>query len=107
MMGGDSLLDAPLLTLNEIFAMCLKVAAQPEEAIELYMAADRPRQALAILNQQLSSAMERGVDEAGSGLGSTGAGKECGSGQLASTMPVSPALGCPVRGFNSHWHSAP
>ena len=51
------------------------MAAQPEEAIELYMAADRPRQALAILNQQLSSAMERGVEEAVSGRDVTGAGE--------------------------------
>ena len=55
-----------------------QVAAQPEEAIELYMAADRPRQALAILNQQLSSAMERGVEEAVSGMGvAGGAGEHC------------------------------
>ena len=39
------------------------------------MAADRPRQALAILNQQLSSAMERGVEEAVSGRDVTGAGE--------------------------------
>ena len=38
------------------------------------MAADRPRQALAILNQQLSSAMDRGVVEAVSGMDTTGAG---------------------------------
>ena len=55
---------------------CPQVAAQPEEAIELYMAADRPRQALAILNQQLSSAMDRGVAEAVSGMDVSGAG-EC------------------------------
>lgn len=38
------------------------------------MAADRPRQALAILNQQLSSAMDRGVTEVVSGMDTTGAG---------------------------------
>jgi len=43
--------------LFEAVAYECQVAAQPEEAIELYMAADRPRQALSILNQQMSSAM--------------------------------------------------
>ncbi|KAG1678895.1 hypothetical protein FOA52_003563 [Chlamydomonas sp. UWO 241] len=48
--------------LFEAVAYECQVAAQPEEAIELYMAADRPRQALSILNQQLSSAMDRGLE---------------------------------------------
>ena len=45
----------------------MQVSAQHEEAIELYMAADRPRQALAILNQQLSSTIDKAVEEVVSG----------------------------------------
>ncbi len=50
-----------------------QVAAQPEEAVELYLAADRPRQALAILNTQLSSVMPQAVEETATGIVSTGA----------------------------------
>ncbi|GAX79377.1 hypothetical protein CEUSTIGMA_g6819.t1 [Chlamydomonas eustigma] len=59
--------------LFEAVAYECQVAGQVEEAVELYMAADRPRQALSILNQQLSSAMERGVEEAVSGMETSGA----------------------------------
>ncbi len=50
-----------------------QVAAQPEEAVELYLAADRPRQALAILNQQLSGVLPAAVEEAATGITTTGA----------------------------------
>mmetsp|Transcript_26955 Transcript_26955/g.58903 ORF Transcript_26955/g.58903 Transcript_26955/m.58903 type:complete len:850 (+) Transcript_26955:117-2666(+) len=59
--------------LFEAVAYECQVAAQPEEAIELYMAADRPRQALAILNQQLSNVIVGAVDEAVSGISTTAA----------------------------------
>ncbi|GFH32236.1 nuclear pore protein, partial [Haematococcus lacustris] len=49
------------------------VAAQPEEAVELYLAADRPRQALALLNQQLSLLLPSAAQEAASGLDVSGA----------------------------------
>jgi hypothetical protein len=49
-----------------------QVAAQPEEAVELYLAADRPRQALSILNQQVSAVMPRAADEVATGLDATG-----------------------------------
>ena len=72
-----------------------QVAAQPEEAIELYMAADRPRQALAILNQQLSSAMDRVVEEAVSGMDTTGAGEEGEKGEMGQPYRVTCALRAP------------
>ncbi|KAJ9514712.1 hypothetical protein QJQ45_028405 [Haematococcus lacustris] len=50
-----------------------QVAAQPEEAVELYLAADRPRQALALLNQQLSLLLPSAAQEAASGLDVSGA----------------------------------
>ena len=40
------------------------------------MAADRPRQALAILNQQLSSVMDQGVAEASMSATTTGGAGE-------------------------------
>eukprot|EP00967_Tisochrysis_lutea_P039326 scaffold47188_cov22-Tisochrysis_lutea.AAC.2 len=50
----------------------VQVAAQPEEAVELYLAADRPRQALAILNQQLSAVLPHAAEEVATGLDATG-----------------------------------
>lgn len=35
----------------------MQVAAQPDEALELYMAADRPVAALALVNVQVSAAL--------------------------------------------------
>ncbi len=52
--------------------VCTQVAAQPEEAVELYLAADRPRQALAILNTQMSSVMPQAAEETATGIISTG-----------------------------------
>mmetsp|Transcript_22946 Transcript_22946/g.58630 ORF Transcript_22946/g.58630 Transcript_22946/m.58630 type:complete len:864 (-) Transcript_22946:363-2954(-) len=59
--------------LYEAVAYECQVAAQPEEAVELYLAADRPRQALAILCQQLSALMPRAAEEAATGVDATGA----------------------------------
>ena len=50
--------------LFEAVAYECQVSAQPQEAIELYMAADRPRQALSILNHLLSSDIGA-IDSAG------------------------------------------
>ncbi len=57
------------------------MAAQLEEAVELYLAADRPRQALAILNQQLSAVMPHAAEEAATGLEATGGSTRGGRGQ--------------------------
>ncbi|KAL6753158.1 Nup93/Nic96-domain-containing protein [Haematococcus lacustris] len=59
--------------LFEAVAYECQVAAQPEEAVELYLAADRPRQALALLNQQLSLLLPSAAQEAASGLDVSGA----------------------------------
>lgn len=48
------------------------MAAQPEEAVELYLAADRPRQALAILGQQLSVLLPQAAEEVATGMAVTG-----------------------------------
>ncbi|EFJ49173.1 hypothetical protein VOLCADRAFT_120776, partial [Volvox carteri f. nagariensis] len=41
-----------------------QMSAQPEEAVELYLAADRPVSALALINGQMSAAIAAAVDEA-------------------------------------------
>lgn len=59
--------------LFEAVAYECQVSAQLEEAVELYLAADCPRPALAIINQQLSALLERAVEEQVTGLNITGA----------------------------------
>ncbi|KAG2493502.1 hypothetical protein HYH03_008318 [Edaphochlamys debaryana] len=44
-----------------------QMSAQPEEAVELYLAADRPVAALSLINGQLSTAIAAAVEEAGVG----------------------------------------
>lgn len=58
--------DCPCLTgLSGLRAFCnLGPAAQLEEAVELFMFAGRPRQALRILNQRLSDAAEPAASDA-------------------------------------------
>jgi hypothetical protein len=43
-----------------------------DEAVELYLAAGRPRQALALLNQHMSAAMPAAAEETATGLGGAG-----------------------------------
>lgn len=41
-----------------------QMCAQPEEAVELYLAADRPTAALSLINSQMSAAIAAAADEA-------------------------------------------
>ncbi|GFR48470.1 hypothetical protein Agub_g10161, partial [Astrephomene gubernaculifera] len=61
--------------LFESVAYECQMSAQPEEAVELYLAADRPVAALALINGQMSAAIAAAVDEAGAGAaGAAGTG---------------------------------
>ena len=67
-----SLCTLLLLLLPPPSPLPLQVAAQSEEAIELYLAASRPRQALAIINTQLSSSIALAAGDAAAARGLAG-----------------------------------
>ncbi|MEW5300072.1 MAG: hypothetical protein WDW36_003029 [Sanguina aurantia] len=74
----DSYVTDPLerRRLYEAVAYECQVSAQSEEAIELYLAAERPRQALAILNQQLSALIGAAIEQTATGTGRASAAED-------------------------------
>jgi hypothetical protein len=54
---------AELRSLLEAMAYDCQAAAQPEEATELFLAAERPHLALAIINQQLADVVPQAVQD--------------------------------------------